>query len=73
MLFDAAVGVHVMQVAVVQIVDMVLVFEAGVPTIGAVLVSVVCVNVSHGRVLAFYKVTGKRKLNGRITRSVESS
>ena len=46
--FHGTVGIHVMQVTVVQIIDMVTVLDAGVFAIGTVLMVVVGVSVGHG-------------------------
>jgi hypothetical protein len=47
MLFDRTVGIHVVQVAIVQVVDVVFVLHCGMPAVGTVLVVVVFVDVSH--------------------------
>lgn len=47
MLLDRTVGIHVMQVAVMQVIDMVFVLHGGMSAIGAVLVIVAFVNVGH--------------------------
>jgi hypothetical protein len=47
MLFDRTVGIHVVQVAIVQVVDVVFVLHCGMPAIGTMLVVVVFVDVSH--------------------------
>jgi hypothetical protein len=46
-LFDSAVGIHVVQVAIMQIIDMIVVLHCGVSAIWAVLMIMVFVNVSH--------------------------
>ena len=47
MLFNRTISIHVVQVAIVQVIDMVFVLYCGVPAIGAVLMVVVFVDVSH--------------------------
>jgi hypothetical protein len=47
MLFDGAVRIHVVHMAVVQIIDVIAVLYRSMPAIGTVLVIVVFVNVSH--------------------------
>jgi len=47
MLFDGPVSVHVVHMAVVQVIDVIAVLDRGVSAIRAVLVIMVFVNVSH--------------------------
>jgi len=47
MLFDSAVGIHVVQMAIVQVIDVVFMLDGRVSAIGAVLVIVVFMDVSH--------------------------
>ena len=55
--FDLAVFTNVMQVAVVQIIDMVAVLDSGVFAVRAVLVVVMGVQVRH-RVVSFSRISG---------------
>jgi hypothetical protein len=47
MLLNGTIGIHVVQVAIVQIIDMIAMLHRGVSAIGTVLVIMIFVNVSH--------------------------